>query len=112
VLRQCGAAELEMTVSAVAREGKPVHVPDADRWEQDLLAAGRAGAPQPGGPRPAGPEADVQEQQLPAERVPVCDDAAVSALKPERGPEEDQLEQVTPSDAFSDEEEERLRERR
>jgi hypothetical protein len=112
VLRRCGAGELQMTVTMAAERPKPDQIPEADRLEQDLPAAGHAGAPEMGSLPSDAPEADVQEQHLPAERLPVRDEGAVRAFNPERGSEADQIEQVTPSDAFSDEDEERLRERR
>ncbi|HLY65207.1 MAG TPA: hypothetical protein VKU60_06725 [Chloroflexota bacterium] len=112
VLRRCGAGDLQMTVMMAAPEPRPEHVPEADRIEQELPAIGHAGASELGSPPTHAPEADVHEQQLPAERVPVSHDGSVNALNPERGSEADQIEQVTPSDPYSDEEEEQLRERR
>lgn len=106
ILRRLGAGELKLTVSMPVQEQVRAHVPEADRWEQDLPATGDAGSGELGSPRIDAPEADTQEQQLPAERVPVSSEGSIS-INPERGSEADQMDQVMPADAFGDEDEER-----
>jgi len=108
VLRSSGAGELHITVPPMTDEiARSAPVPEADRWEQELPAAGARHSELSAPAAADVPEADLQEQQTAVKAVAEPDEEAVSAWNLARGSEADQLEQALMADVGDEEDDRR-----